>query len=141
MPEIDKMKKQYAALRGQNPRGRYASNPRWLKTEIKRMDQVLKMVVRAHMTHENKRNDPMPRLREEAEKYGLHPDERELGSRAVKFYRALQKPRRARRPTAGSKNKKRKTRTKFADCTGDEDCEGGFKCSKQNVCEKVRYYT
>ena len=137
MPQIDKMKKQYASLRGQNPRGRYASDPRWLKNEIKRMDQVLKMVVRAHMTHENKKKDPMPRLREEAGKYGLNPDERELGSRAVKFYRALQNPRRVRRRTAAPKNKKRKTRIKFADCREAKDCKDGFTCSEQKVCEKV----
>lgn len=132
MPSVAKLKKKYASLLGRYPRGRYASDPPWLKREIKRFDQVLKMIIRSHMNHANKKSDPIPHLMREAEEYGMRPDRQELASRAVNFYRALQHPRRTRPPSV--QKQIRKSTVTFADCRCDKDCSPGYTCSKQQVC-------
>jgi hypothetical protein len=138
MPELSTLKKRYAALLGRYPRGRCASDTKWLKREIKRMDQTLKMVVRGHITHANKRTNPMPKLIEEVKKYGLHPNEHELGRRAVRFYRSIQNPRRVKKKSAVSRGpkKKRNSVVTFAECRSDKDCAEGYTCSGQKVCVK-----
>lgn len=116
-----------------------------LRSEIKRMRNVIAMVVRHVMDDMSMRelqSDPVPKIQERLKEYDLSPPRRMIGELAVSHYRNRKKPKKVGRRTSTEEvaASTRKKRVRFHECTSKSDCPASKPVCRNKVCVIERQY-